>query len=86
MSQEKVILTPSFHVFAYEMQEALLEGFTINDSNPPTWWGTCYEAHMIKKEDITNRITGSEVSAAYALAMMPELPVKRQVGRPKQNK
>lgn len=50
MTQEKVILTPSFHVFAYEMQEAILDGYTINDSNPPIMWGVAYEAHMIKRE------------------------------------
>lgn len=59
MSNERVILTPSFHVFAYEMQEAILDGYIINDSNPPCTWITSYEAHMVKRD------TAAKHDAAY---------------------
>lgn len=64
MKQTKSILTPSIYVFAYELQEAILDGWEIDGDVPPVTWGIAYEVGLMREVDENApKLTRAEILA-----------------------
>lgn len=73
--ETKMIVNPSLHVFVFEIQEAIFEGYEIDINYPPTTFGIAYEVGMIKKD---KEAVDIDMSPAYFDSI-----TKRPAGRPK---
>lgn len=67
----KTLITPSLHEFALLLQEAVQEGWEMNQDGATTW-GICYETTMVRSE---------ENVADAVLQVAP----KKTAGRPPKN-
>lgn len=65
MKQTRTILTPSLYVFAYELQEAIQQGWEIDGDTPPTTFGIVYECGLMREVDegFTEKPTRAEILA-----------------------
>jgi N-acetyl-gamma-glutamylphosphate reductase len=88
--QRTEIINPSLHVFCYELQEHIQNGFEIDPDNTPVTWGVAYQVGLIKRDEAQETAVLSAFTGAYAttteLHVKPLLQEKRSVGRPKQVK
>lgn len=51
MKTTKIIVTPSLYVFAFELQQAIQEGWEIDGECPPAAWGLVYECGLMREVD-----------------------------------
>lgn len=48
--QRTEIINPSLHVFCYDLQEHIQNGYEIDPDNTPVTWGVAYQVGLIKRE------------------------------------
>lgn len=72
------IINPSLHVFCYELQEAIQNGYEIDPETTPVTWGITYHTGMIKKND-----AGAELFVDTAVGNATTTEVRNKGGRPK---
>lgn len=66
MKTTKQILDPNLGIFVQAVIDAALQGWTIQEANPPTLLGFCYETVMERDEDIVDppaKLTRAEILA-----------------------
>lgn len=80
MKTTKSILDPNLGVFVQMVIDHALQGWTIQEANPPTLLGFCYETVMERDEDIVDppaKLTREEIAAKARAALAEKRAAKK---------
>lgn len=85
MKTTKSILDPNLGVFVQTVIDHALQGWTIQEANPPTLLGFCYETVMERDEDIVDppaKLTREEIAAKARAALAEKRAAKKAAEAP----
>lgn len=80
MKTSKSVLDPNLGIFVQMVIDHALQGWTIQEANPPTLLGFCYETVMERDEDIVDppaKLTREEIAAKARAALAEKRAAKK---------